>query len=568
MITGNQLSLVCALLFLSAINAQKFLVERPPGYEAKIKAEAIRNDLQKAMAAAMGEGHGVHGEQLMEVRGFLSRIFMTLPKNSYGRIERPMLRYALHRYFAKRYAIAVRGMEPTLNHSHFSKGRESMGADILLDQVPAYTESLLEGRFADHGFGLEDVVVMAATLEQLILGSGSAGLATAYSLRNLSTSATLSRQEFDEVLQTYSLLWLIGDGADLDATQVTTDREHIEEALPKWNEVADFAAGEIDRAMYNQHGAKSVNPFQKQYTFADGQNVVSHITAGFGHFWEHECQGIKKKLTDMDTTGNGRVPLSSFYRTSMAGEWRFGESEAYLRELGALDDSSAWRGPQVIIPNYLLAASNCIVASTYYLVCCVNECESLLQRVEDRIQSPVATVEELVPAIEALSEPPKPLTAALDSQLRRIAETHRGKVPLHGRLFSQWMHYAFPQECPFPHPSGKAAARTPLEFGDAYAATLQEMRRHAKKKTLKDAPPANLPLEEQWGMSQWLHEEELLSDYIELQPSRTLSMTALMVVAIGLAALSLLSRSSFLKLVSGPSKDTGFMGWSAKQHLV
>merc|ERR1719387_1798217 len=127
---------VCALLFLTAINGQKFLVERPPGYEAKIKALAIRNDLQKAMATAMGEGHGVHGERLMEVRDFLSRIFRTLPKNSHGRIERPMLRYTLHRYFAQRYSIFVKGMEPTMNHSFSSNNRESVGAEILLDNVP------------------------------------------------------------------------------------------------------------------------------------------------------------------------------------------------------------------------------------------------------------------------------------------------------------------------------------------------------------------------------------------------------------------------------------------------
>merc|ERR1719379_691807 len=275
MVSGMSLS-VSALLLLSAINSQKFLVERPEGYEAKIKAEAIRNDLQKAMAVAMGEGHGVQGEQLMEVREFLSHIYATLPKNLHGRIERPMLRYALHRYFAKRYSIAVRGMEPTLNHSHFSKGRESIGADILLDQVPSYVESLLEGRFADHGFGLEDVVVMAATLEQLILGSGTTGLATAYSLRNHSTSAVLNREEFDSVLEPYVLLWLIGGGADLDATEVTTDRAFIEEAVPKWDEVVSFSKGEADRSLYELQGTKGQNPFQKEYkySFADGQSVV------------------------------------------------------------------------------------------------------------------------------------------------------------------------------------------------------------------------------------------------------------------------------------------------------
>jgi hypothetical protein len=524
--------------------------------------------MQKAMAIALGEGHGVHGERLMEVREFLSRIYMTLPKNSYGRIERPMLRYALHRYFAKRYAITVRGMEPTLNHSHFSKGRDSIGADVLLDQVPSYVESLLEGRFADHGFGLEDVVVMAATLEQLILGSGSTGLATAYSLRNHSTGALVGREEFDSILETYVLLWLVGGGADLDATEVTTDRAFIEEAVPKWNEVADFSKGEADRSLYELQHTKSGNPFKKEYSFADGQSVVNHITSGFGHWWEQECQAIKKKLTDLDTAGSGRVPLSSFYRSAMAGEWRFGESEEYLRELGALDDSSTFRGPQVIIPNYLLAASNCIVASTYYLVCCVNECESLLQRVEDRIQSPVATVEELVPVVESLFMPAKPLPATLRSQLDRIAETHRGRVPLHGRLFAQWMHYAFPQECPFPHPAGKAAARTPAEFGDAYAATPQEMRRHIKKGMLKNVPSEGFKEEEQWGMSQWLHEEELLADYVELRPARTLGLPALLVIALALGLVSLFSGSSMSKMLSGHQKDGSFMGWSAKQHLV
>ena len=36
-------------------------------------------------------------------------------------------------------------------------------------------------------------------------------------------------------------------------------------------------------------------------------------------------------------------------------EWRFGESEEYLRQLGALDETSPWIGKQVMIPNYLQA---------------------------------------------------------------------------------------------------------------------------------------------------------------------------------------------------------------------
>merc|ERR1719456_141466 len=123
----------------------------------------------------MGHGHGVGHERLMQARNVLSRIFRALPKNAHDRVERPMLRYALHRYFAQRYSINVKGLEPNKNIST-SRRSNSVGAEILLDQVPVYAEALLEGRFAHHGFGLEDAVVMATTLEQLVLTSGTAGL--------------------------------------------------------------------------------------------------------------------------------------------------------------------------------------------------------------------------------------------------------------------------------------------------------------------------------------------------------------------------------------------------------
>merc|ERR1719389_429393 len=79
-------------------------------------------------------------------------------------------------------------------------------------------------------------------------------------------------------------------------------------------------------------------------------------------------------------------------------------------------------------------------------------------------------------------EPPK-LDASLKKQLWRIAETHGGQVPLHGRLFAQWLHYVFPQECPFPHKSGQHSAITPLQFGENYIVSDSEMTRHAAART-------------------------------------------------------------------------------------
>merc|ERR1719224_181634 len=99
---------------------------------------------------------------------------------------------------------------------------------------------------------------------------------------------------------------------------------------------------------------------------------------------------MKLTLVGMDKYSTGRVALSKFYGTGLDLDWRFGESEAYLRELGALDESSSWMGPQVIIPNYIQATSNCIISRPHYLVCCVNECESLLGELESAIKAPTA----------------------------------------------------------------------------------------------------------------------------------------------------------------------------------
>merc|ERR1719395_417519 len=99
---------------------------------------------------------------------------------------------------------------------------------------------------------------------------------------------------------------------------------------------------------------------------------------------------MKSALVNMDKDNTGRVPLGRFYDTAINTDWRFGESEQYLRELGALDESSKWIGAQVIIPNYIQATSNCIVSTAHYLVCCVNECETHMGEIENVIKAPTA----------------------------------------------------------------------------------------------------------------------------------------------------------------------------------
>ena len=72
------------------------------------------------------------------------------------------------------------------------------------------------------------------------------------------------------------------------------------------------------------------------------------------------------------------------------------------------------------------------------------------------------------------------LDESLVAQLTSIAKAHGGKVPIHGRLFAQWLHYVFPRDCSFPHKSGAAQSLSPTQFGDGYLASDDEMEAHAK----------------------------------------------------------------------------------------
>merc|ERR550514_2002135 len=76
-------------------------------------------------------------------------------------------------------------------------------------------------------------------------------------------------------------------------------------------------------------------------------------------------------------------------------------------------------------------------------------------KLEQNIVGPAAPVSRIAALVADLPSAtvtaPRVLSASLLRRLNEVAEANRGRVPLHGRLFAQWMHHAFPRECPFPH---------------------------------------------------------------------------------------------------------------------
>merc|ERR1719388_118637 len=105
---------------------------------------------------------------------------------------------------------------------------------------------------------------------------------------------------------------------------------------------------------------------------------------------------------------------------------------------------------------------------------------------ERNIETSEAEPEQIAALVAALPsdtvDAPRNLSQPLLQRLHEIAEAHGGSVPLHGRLFAQWMHHAYPRECPFPHVAGSTTPRTPDEWmaetGRDTVATEEEMRLH------------------------------------------------------------------------------------------
>merc|ERR1719191_416734 len=109
-----------------------------------------------------------------------------------------------------------------------------------------------------------------------------------------------------------------------------------------------------------------------------------------------------------------------------------------------------------------------MVTSSFYAVCCRNECEDLMGALEKHISGEMALPDQILEIISGLSTSTvargRTIPESQSNRLRSIAQIHGGSVPLHSRLFAQWLHHAFPRECPYPHESGRTNPQTPDEW--------------------------------------------------------------------------------------------------------
>jgi len=527
-----------------------------------------------AMGSMLGCGGQASPSHVADITRVLTPMWQTLPK-SYERIDRRSLRYLAHRYFMQTSSIMVRGFEPTrsVNESHWGV------ADVMSQMVPAYVESVLDAKHnTQHGFSLQDAVDMVLMLDQLIFDSESANLESVYHRQGKSVHQSLSFRDIKEVFEEYMIKWMV-DADPKEHEMLVANKSLMPEVLPHYHDLMKFAEGQIKSFEFKRQRpwtttrtsqrSQSEDRLSLMYSFQDAHEIAGRITNSFQSYWQSECESMKVALVGMDSRKTGRVPLSKFYNTAVNSDWRFGESETYLRELGALDESSKRMGPQVIIPNYLQATSNCIVSTPHYHVCCVNECEYLLSEIELAISAPAALPDDILNVIRTMSvattlddDAPPRTDRRLVSDLEQIAQTHRGLVPLHGRLFAQWLHYVFPRECPFPHKVGMVSSVTPVEHRQAIA-TAEEMKKHAANASAFDFIDTVSEEELHW-MSQWSEEEELLLDYSSELNS---SWGSLLFIVLGILLVGIGGWAGVISVGQSKGKQTE-IDLSTKSHFV
>merc|ERR1719440_1835146 len=313
-------------------------------------------------------------------------------------------------------------------------------------------------------------------------------------------------QKIDRNIDLFMSAYIMGeDITKMKMQALENTYNNMNYAYPGWENTRKFTR-EIRRKKFEE----------RDLTFKEVIAVLTQITDEHGSWQQKECLDMKQQLIGLESQKDGCVSVSHFYKGMKdQGKWQFSESPDYLRELGALDDSNP-QNLRVIIPNYLDGLSNCVASSSYYSVCCINECEEVLSRIEKHFQAPDASpkeIAELVPTLASSTMPTnRRLPPAMAMRLEEIAGAHDGRVPLHSRLFMQWMHNAYPHECPYPHMSGKTYPRLPEVW----------MAQEHKDPTVSRSQMNRFAMQpEDWHNTgqcgQWLGDEEL---YVPWQGKR------------------------------------------------
>jgi len=448
---------------LSNPQHQVFLGSHAAHAAPEVSTDELEALLQRQFQEAFGGASRLGENSLDTVERALAQMYATLPKNNNGRLQPSVVRFALHRYFAGQHGWLIRGLEPAGGN-----WSSSSPTSVAQDRVPSYLQELYEQRLGGRGLNLRELAVLAATLERVVHEASLGWLEAAYRALQIPTTGRAAAEEVGKALSLHMMMFVAGENIlGMNQSEVLAVRDEIYEIYPAWDETSSWLKDVEQNVAYGRRARG--NPFvMDALPFEEAGRIMDDVHDRYGKWQHSECMDMKERLLALeDTRGSGRVSLAAFYSGRQNEEWQFSESVDYLRQLGALDESDPKR-PRVIVPNYIGGPNNCLASAGLYDVCCISECEALMVELERAIAAPTAPAAQVAGAVSQISSStvhaPRNLTARLLDRLDEVASRNGETIPLHGRLFAQWMHHAFPNECPYPHLAGTTAPKTPEEW--------------------------------------------------------------------------------------------------------
>lgn len=140
-----------------------------------------------------------------------------------------------------------------------------------------------------------------------------------------------------------------------------------------------------------------------------------------------------------------------------------------------------------------------------------------MANLERKIAAPQASPKMIAAVVANLStstvEAPGILSAKMIRRLDEVAIRNGGRVPLHGRLFAQWLHLVFPRECPYPHTSGSRSPLSASEWLEANPGNLNMKRKEMRQyidRAHENGQAGDNDASGEEDFTQWSHEEEIL----------------------------------------------------------
>mmetsp|Transcript_83989 Transcript_83989/g.211781 ORF Transcript_83989/g.211781 Transcript_83989/m.211781 type:complete len:581 (-) Transcript_83989:169-1911(-) len=507
--------------FLATLLAMASISEATPGFLARMNRNVVAQELLTEITALLG--HGTKHKRLVHLEDVMRPMYMSLPRQKDGGIAPGVARYALNRYFSAHRGWYLTGIAQSGERWNES----SSTTEMLKSKMPSFLIENLEEHIAHKRLGLEELAVLAATVEDLVYSDTLELLTMAYGAYNLSMNEELTEREAKRVINTFMLFhlnpwtWPSWNNSKALAAHLRTAHKDN----PAWTETMLWVE-DLKGAIKYQDRVEH-NPFLSREVYFGSYpsmvHLVEQVIDGYGLFQDLQCRELKNAMMDLETQerNDGRVLLANFYRPYMQGTHQFFvERPEYLKALGSLDDSDP-KQPSVIVPNYLYGRSFCVgTENGFQSFCCVDQCNVLMETLERSIAHPVASpslIAELVAALPTETvAAPRNLSISLRHKLDKIAEANGGHVPLHGRLFSQWLHHAFPNECPQPRAPGVTEA--PMTHDEWQAS--RNITPTVPKEVIRNLTDAAAEMKGAMGQDEtcmlWTDEEELVTS-IELQ---------------------------------------------------